>query len=322
MFAVLRFGCLLGLLLGVVVRPARAQPVPSPDENISYLVTFGAKGAPSWGDDDHCQTMFFLVPKLTTGAVYIRVFDPECGGAADECKGIWNTTTDFSVYGGAGAHSSADARGTSPRGSYRAGNLLMQESYAADAATDQHWASFGPFDPKQGELVPEFDGYVFKVVVEGKSGDDGNLYAFYLSSALNENVPIEGGNGFTYEYAFRLPTKPGAQVHLYPFIGQNVVSIKQSNFDADADGQLRLYSVARNGQPGQLSGDNQWSESKHLIDPREKGLSLDMAYTKKSAAPNDVVFYVTDQYDRALPFFAVPLGGKPRYHYTVNIRFK
>ncbi len=321
MVAVLRYVCLLAALL-VAGSTARAQAVPNPGENIPYLVTFGAQGVTSWGDDDHCQTMFFLVPKETAKAVYIRVFDPACGGALDERNGAWNTTTDFTVYGGAGAHSSPDARATSPRGNYRAGNLLMQEAYASEAETDQQWVSFGPFDPKQGELVPEFGGYVFKMIVEGKTGDDGNLYSFFLSTELNDNVPIEGGNGFTYEYAFRLPTRPGAQIHLYPFISRNVISIKQSNFDADDDGELRLYSIARNGQPGLLSGDNAWSESQHVIDPREKGLSIDMAYTKKSASPNDVVFYVTDQYDQALPFFAVPLGGKPKYHYTVNIRFK
>ena len=300
----------------------RAQAVPSPGENIPQLVTFGAQAEPSWGDDDHCQTMFFLVPKTTVDPVYIRVFDQECSGALDEKKGIWNTHTEFTVYGGTGAHSAPDARATSPTGNFRAGNLLMQENYDSGPETDQKWVTFGPFDPKQGELVTEFGGYVFKMVVMGQSGDDGNLYSFFLSRALEANEPIEGGNGFTYEYAFRLPAQPGAQIHLYPFIARNVVSIKQSNFDADTDGQLRLYSVARNGQTGQLSGDNAWATSQHVVDPREKGLSMDMTYTKKDASPNDVVFFVTDQYDKALPFFAVPLGGKPQYKYTVDIRFK
>ncbi len=301
---------------------ALAQAVPSPGEGIPYLVTFGAQGEPSWGDDDHVQTMFFLVPKTTTHPIYIRVFDPECSGALDEKKSAWNTSTEFTVYGGTGAYSTTDARAVSPKGEYKAGNLLMQESYSAEPKTDQQWVTFGPFDPKQGELVPEFGGYVFKMLVEGKTGDDGNLYSFFLSRALDSNIAVEGGNGFTYEYTFRLPSQAGAQIHLYPFIDNNVVSIKQSNFDADADGQLKLFSVARNGQAAVLSGDNTWRDSQHIIDPREKGLSLDMAYTKKGASPNDVVFFVTDQYDKALPFFAIPIGGKPKYKYRVNIRFK
>ncbi len=296
--------------------------MPNPGENISYLVTFGATGGTSWGDDDHSQTVFFLVPRATRAAVYIRVFDPECGGALDENKGPWDTVTDFSVYGGTGAHSQEDARATSPRPDYRAGNLLEQQVYAADSKTDGQWVTLGPFDPKQGELVEEFGGYVFKLIIEGKKGDDGNLYSLFLSRSETDNQPIEGGNGFTYEYTFRLPSQPGARIHLYPFINRNVVSIKQSNFDADNDGELRLYSVARNGQRARLSGDDAWTSSEHRIDPREKGLSLDMTYLKRSGSPNDVVFYVTDQYDKALPFFAIPLGGKPKYQYKVNIRFK
>ncbi len=298
-----------------------AQAVPNPAENIPHLVTFGAQGDAAWGDDDHCQTFFFLVPSGTKTPVYLRIYDADTGGQLDEKKGPWNTKIQYSIYGGAGAHSAADARAIDPKGNFRKGNLLASRTIGDDPALDGQWLTFGPFDPLTGELTPEFGGHVFKIIAQGLSGDDGNLYSYFLSTSATENKAVEGGNGFTYEYAFRLPAQPGARVDLYPFVGQNVVSIKQSNFDADADGQLKIFSVARNGQPATLSGDNTWTSSQHLIDPREKGLSLDLQYTKKGASPNDVVFYVTDQYDKALPFFAIPLGGKPRYKYTIDIRF-
>lgn len=300
----------------------RAQAVPSPVENVPHLVTFGAQGDAAWGDDDHCQVFFFLVPKQTRVPLYIRVFDPDTGGQLDEKKGAWNTTVTYTVYGGVGAHSEPDAQATNPRGNFRRGNQLASQAVSEDADLDGRWLSLGPLDPLQGELVPEFDGYVFKVIAQGTTGDDGNLYSYFLSTSAADNVPVEGGNAFTYEYAFRLPAVAGARVHLYPFVARNVVSVKQSNFDADSDGQLRVFSVARNGQPAPLSGDNTWASSELVVDPREKGLSLDLEYTKKGTYPNDVVFYVTDQYDKALPFFAIPLGGKPKYHYNVDIRFK
>jgi len=309
------------LMISTAFRVA-AQAVPNPGEGIPHLVTFGAQGDPAWGDDDHCQTFFFLVPKTTKSALYIRVFDPDTGGELDEKKGSWNTTVEFAVYGGPGAHSNPASQSTDPKGDFLSGNQLLTQTFGADAATDGQWVSLGPFDPHQGELVEEFGGYVLKVVALGRTGDDGNLYSYFLSTSDTENQPVEGGNGFTYEYTFRLPTKAGAQVHLYPFIARNVVSIKQSNFDGDADGELRLFSVARNGHPATLSADANWTSSQHVIDRREKGLSLDITYTKKGSYPNDVVFYVTDQYDKALPFFAIPLGGKPRYHYIFDVRFK
>lgn len=309
-------------MLALPSRQCRAQAVPNPEEGIPYLVTFGAAGDPAWGDDDHCQTFFFLVPKAATAPLYLRIFDPETGGKLDEKRGTWNTSTTFSVYGGSGAHSTPDAQATDPKGEFRAGNILEEKTFGQEAGTDGTWITLGPFDPHQGELVPEFGGYVFKVVAQGTAGDDGNLYAYFLSTSATENLAVEGGNGFTYEYSFRLPAEPGAQIHLYPFVARNVISIKQSNFDGDNDGELRLYSVARNGHPAALSGDNKWAASQHVVDKREKGLSMDIAYTKRGASPNDVVFFVTDQYDKALPFFAIPLGGKPRYKYSVDIRFK
>ena len=56
------------------------QPVPGKDENIPFLVTFGKEGKTSWGDADFYQVFFFSILKDYTKPVYIRVFDPDCGG--------------------------------------------------------------------------------------------------------------------------------------------------------------------------------------------------------------------------------------------------
>ncbi|RSK35385.1 hypothetical protein [Hymenobacter metallilatus] len=304
------------------VRAASGQAVPNPGENIAFLVTFGSQADKSWGDDDFTQTFFFLVPKENRQPVYIRVFDPDCGGQYDEAKFGWNTSTEFSLYGGAGAHSTPDARATEPKGQFRAGTLLKQAKFGADKAYDNKWFTFGPLNPLEGEFVKEFDGYVFKLVAQGKAGDDGNLYRYFMSTSPTQNVPVEGGNAFTYEYSFRLSPQKRAKTHLYPFVNDHVVSIKQSNFDIDGDVALKIFSVAKNGHPAKASGDNAWTSSTHLISDKEHGLSLDLQLTSLSKATNDLVFYVTDQYDVALPFFAVPLGGPPRYRYEVDVKIR
>lgn len=302
--------------------PALAQAVPNPGENIAYLVTFGAQADKSWGDDDFTQTFFFLIPKENRQPVYIRVFDPDCGGQHDEAKFAWNTTTEFSLYGGPGTHSGPDARLTEPRGAYRAGLLLHSKTFGPDKAFDNRWYTFGPLNPLEGEYVDEFKGYVFKVVAQGKKGDDGNLYRYFLSTSPTENVAVEGGNAFTYEYSFRLSPQRQAKTHLYPFVNDRVVSIKQSNFDLDGDVALKIFSVAKNGHAATVSADNVWSSSTHRIQEKEHGLSLDLQITSLTKATNDLVFFVTDQYDVALPFFAIPLGGPPRYQYDVEVKIR
>jgi hypothetical protein len=314
------WGLVIGLASG-----AAAQAVPNPVEKIENLVTFGNQAPTTSGDDDFTQTFFFLVPAAERRPIYIRVFDPDCGGQLDAKVGQFNTRTEFSLYGGPGTHSAKGA--TDPRPASPAappsGRLLKQQAFGEEPKYDGQYFNFGPLNPLEGELVDQFQGYVYKVVVRGLSGNDGNLYRFFLSSSPNLNVPIPGGNAFTYEYCFRIPAAPAGRavtVHLYPFANEHVVSIKQSNFDIDNSAKLTIFSVAKNGHLAAVSGDGQWTSSILPISPKEYGLSLDFRLVSKATTFNDVVFYVTDQYDTALPFFAVPLGGPPRYKYDIDMK--
>ena len=72
---------------------AKAQPVPGTDENIPYLMTFGGDAKTEWGDDNFLQVIFFSVPVDYTQPVYIRVFDPDCGGQIDELNGQKGTVS-------------------------------------------------------------------------------------------------------------------------------------------------------------------------------------------------------------------------------------
>jgi len=177
----------------------KAQPVPAGDENIPYLMTFGSDAETSWGDDDFSQTFFFLIPKDFNQPVYIRVYDPDVGGTIDELNGTFDTRTTFSVYGGRECYTDPDAKETSPTGNYKSGNLLASKSFGVQAAYDNNWYTFGPFNPSEGEFVDQWEGYVLKVIAEGVTGDDGNLYRYYLSTKEDQNVPVEGGNAFAYE---------------------------------------------------------------------------------------------------------------------------
>ena len=304
-------------------RAAQAQAVPNPGENIEYLITFGPRANPAWGDDDFTQTFFFLVPQGQRKPVYLRIFDPDCGGTLDSQKGAFDTHTTFSIYGGPGAHSGAGAR--DPRPAAKAGpptgRLLLEKTFGSDPQYDGKYYTFGPLNPLEGELVDEFKGYVFKVIARGASGNDGNVYRYFLSTSVAMDLPVAGGNAFTYEYCFRLPpTQHQATVHLYPFVNERVVSIKQSNYDLDDAARITVFSVAKNGQLAPASGDGQWTSSVLPITDKERGLSLDFRLTSTTKTPNDLVFYVTDQYDAALPFFAVPIGGPPRYRYDIDMK--
>jgi hypothetical protein len=295
---------------------AKAQSIPTEEENIPYLVTFGAQSETKWGDDDFCEIFFISIPTSQINPFYIRVYDPDCGGDLDEAKGEFDTKTTFSVYGGKPCFSHADAIRIDPVGNYKSGNLIATKTFNVNPKYDKNWYTFGPFNPTEGELDTRIGGYIFKLIAQGTSGDDGNLYKYFISTLPNENKEVEGSNAFTYEYTFRMHDNPNNISHIYPYIDDKVISIKITNFDWDNDGMIRIISVAKNGVVAKISGEGNWVSSEQPIVNEEKNSSLDIQFIKTKSTPiknNNVVIYVTNQYGQMLPFFVSPIGGIPKF---------
>jgi hypothetical protein len=308
------------ILLSVLVSGLKAQPVPAGDENIPYLMTFGPKAGTSWGDDDFSQTFFFLIPKGFSQPIYIRVFDPDVSGTTDELNGIFDTRMTYSVYGGKECYSNKDAKDTQPKGNYKSGNLLASKTFGNQPDYDNKWYTFGPFNPSEGEYVQQFDGNIFKVICDGITGDDGNLYRYYLSTKMDENKAVEGANAFAFEYSFRMYDNPAEVSHIYPYVDDRTISVKLSNFDWDSDGFIRTVSVARKGQLSKVSGEDNWLDDEFTIFDEEKNTSLDIQFIKRKNPPvknNNVVVNVRNQYGELLPFYVIPIGGVPKYKYSV-----
>jgi len=298
----------------------QGQPVPSPEENIPYLVTFGKKADLKWGDNDFSQVWFFVVPESFKGMVHIRVFDPDVGGMHDEQNGTWDTRMTYSVYGGKDAFTHPAAKEI-PKKNFKTGNLLMTRTFGVDPKYDNNWFTFGPFDPAQGELYAPYGGYVFKMVCEGVDGDDGNMYRYFMSTSATANVPIEGGYAFAYEYKFRMHDNPNEVSHIYPHIDQQTTAIKTRNFDWDNDGQIRVVSEVRREQQVKVSGDMVWAETEFTVYEDEKGKSLDFQFIKSKnpvIRNNNVVITVQNQYGDYLQFHPAPIGGVPKYKYGIE----
>jgi hypothetical protein len=302
-----------------------AQAVPAAEENIPFIVTFGNKSTTDFGDDDFAQIFFFVIPKTQLKPIYIRVFDPEIGGEHDEMNGVTDTKTTFSIYGGKGCITDKEARSTSPTGNFKSGTMLKIKTFDQDSKYDNDWYTFGPFNPNEGELEEKYGGFVFKVIAQGISGNDGNLYRYFMSSSPDDNRAVEGGNAFTFEYCFRMHENSSQISHIYPYIDEDVISIKQSNFDWDNDGKIKIVSVAKKGTYAFASDDNKWASSSHQIAEAEKGKSLDIQFIKKSGSVsqnNNVVFYITNQYGEMMPSFTIPIGGVPIYKLKIKAKPK
>src|SRR5688572_7837882 len=112
---------LICFAISVLVVRVYGQAIPSSDENIPYLVTFGKNAEKIWGDDDFIQVFFFSVPEGQKDPIYIRVYDADVGNGVDELKGVFNTKTKYTIYGGTGTHSNAEAQKPTPTGQFKTG---------------------------------------------------------------------------------------------------------------------------------------------------------------------------------------------------------
>ena len=313
---------LLALLTFLVWSGTHAQISPSTSENVDYLITFGKECKKSWGDDDFSQVHFFVIPEKETAPVYIRIYDPDTGGELDTKNNNFNTRCSYRLFGGKGTHSTKAARAIDPVAGYDSGKLIKTKTFGADPEYDKKWFVFGPLNPSEGEYSEEFEGYIFKIICNGISGDDGNAYRYSMSYEKNANIPVENGNIFTYELSFRFKQKAKATAHIYPFMADGIIAFKQFNFDADSDLNIRITSIARKLVPSKVSGNATWATSSYKVLAKEKNTTVDIQMIKKSNSVNDMVIYVLNQYDEAMPLYSVPIGGKPKYHYKLKVNYK
>jgi hypothetical protein len=101
-----KFSILAAMLAGAVVSsPAKTQPAAEPTPPL--YITFGVGAHQQEGDPDNRQAFYFSVPAGSTKPLFVRLFDPDSGGAYDQIttRGA-DTTTRFTVFGGKGADAS------------------------------------------------------------------------------------------------------------------------------------------------------------------------------------------------------------------------
>lgn len=311
---------LLLFLIFTSVNLSYGQAVPSSEENIPYIVTFGKDSDTSWGDDDFTQIFYFKIEKNYDKPFYLRIFDPGCNGEIDEAKGEFSSVFKFSVYGGdkclddsrTNKGSKDNRKVQDSEKNANVGDLLASKIFTPKKEYDNDWYTFGPFNPSDGKLSERHDGYIIKLVCQGIKGDDGNLYKYFMSTSAEENIALEGGNAFTFEYSFRLHAKSSERSHLYPYIDSLVEYVQQINFDWDNDGRIQITSLLEYGRAMETSGDDEEVSSDYTIRDGERDSTLDIQLVKsftKLIDNNNVVFKIVDQYGEAMPFYANPLGA-------------
>ena len=300
----------------------QALDCTSPDTTLEsgYLGTYGAEPgfAPAQGDDDQLQVIFFETPEGTTQPLYVRVFDPDCGGQLDEQNGlVWDSTFNFTLYGAGGAYTDPDARHSHPTTGALSGLLLDSLTIGQDETVDGRWFTFGPFNAADGEQVGS--SRVFKLVVKGDppltpelSAADLNLYHVALSTSNAQNTPPQGARIWAYSWTYLIPAgQARTPPPLYPYIGPNTDLLVQLNWDYDRHDQnagIQITTPARAFQLGfdHVSEDNNLQSSSQLVQDTEHSTTWAVRVWADPGqlADNLVTFWATDAHGQVLPLFA------------------
>ena len=268
---------------------AQAQETP-------LTVTYGPAAGTEEGDPDYREVLFLSVPEGGQERIYLRVFDPDTGGDHDLVYGAEDDTeVRYTLFGGEGAYTALTAAGARPE-PLAAGQSLGERLVGANPALDSRWQTLFAVAPEEGEAV---DGRrVFRLQVEGASGNDANLYAATLSLRERRNLAPDG-----LEIAGLAPTVRVPDIrHLTELrfvVPGDAERLTVRNFDA-ANAAIEL-TTAFETVPIAASDQDEWRETEVPIRPDQRGRPAALVLAGGEEIPNDVTFEVLDQAGRVVP---------------------
>ncbi len=285
------------------------------------MTVYGRNSKTLEGDHDFRQVIFFSVPASHTERLYLRVFDPDAGGTLDTVFGSsWpiegDTKTRFAVFGGDGAFvANVSVTGSPLATELSAGTILVEETFDLDETADGQWRTIALLDPAMGDLV---DGArVFRLLVEGIAGNDGNLFSVAMSSEVGRNQTIEGTRIFSFLPTVRVPNENDVIELSFP-IPAGAKILRVNNFDASF-GRAVFTSRFRSVELA-TSGQNEWNASEFALRVDEQGTVAALVFSGGREMPNDLTFHVSTSAGALLPVNLPPKLLKPNKRPTLSHR--
>jgi len=286
----------------------------------AYLITYGNDAGTVEGDDDFFQTVFIRVPDHISDPVYVRIFDPDCGGEVDaRYRREFNTRTSFKIFGGKGAYSVPEIQIPTPsKADLYAGVLLSEEEFGENPLLDNKWYTFARIKSEEGEKVGQYR--FFKVVIEGRQGDDGNSFLITVSGDENSNTALEEVEIFTFSPTIRLP-RLGVFSEMRFFVPEDVREIVVHNFDLSG-AKIGVDTAFRSNLKVSSSGQNEWKKGVVHLKEIEVGRMCALRFAGGREMPNDGTFYVTDKHGTLLPMMVSIYLHEPNARPTPEIDLK
>ncbi len=267
----------------------------------AYLITYSPSAGIAEGDDDFIQIIYFKVPVTYTDSLYVRILDADVGGSRDaRYGGVWDSETRFQLFGGNGTSSISPIKSATPSLSERSsGVILAEETFAVNPFRDNRWYSFASVSPVSGESI---SGYrVFKIVVEGLSGNDGNVFDIAVSRSPQRNITPNGLIMYTHSPTIRLP-QSGVHGEIRFDFPENTKEVVINNFDC-AGATIALETAFRSNLTVESSGQGKWAVGNVGLLPLEVDRPCAITFEGGKEIPNDATFFITDEDSNSIPLY-------------------
>lgn len=257
--------------------------------DVPLLITYGPEAGTREGDPTYSQVIYLELPEDLKERVYVRVFDPDSGGEHDLVYGQENTSTRFALYGGEGVLVLPDDAGQSvSEGELNTGVLLSEKRYGQSDQFDNSWVNVGLLKADQGEK--QGGRRLFRLLVTGEAGNDGNLYDVAMSLRDQRQLDVPGARIFTYSPTVRVPNRQSL-TELRFGLPEDAQTLSVHNFDA-AHGKLQFTSAFRSIDL-KPSGQDQWRVGTVDLLPEERGELVAITLKGGGEIPNDATFFVS-----------------------------
>lgn len=276
--------------------PEAARELPTAEADGTGFYVVGARPEEGIGLDRPIQIAFFRFKADQTAPVTISVFDPDTSGDNDLADSE-PTTTQFSVYGGNGAYTDANARLVFPDPDQK-GTLLAAKAFSNE--NEAKWFSFRPFRASDGEIIGDWS--YFKVVARVVRGSGRNWFRLAGS-------PQAGGEGFCFNAALCVPGKISTEMYLgVPEVEEKVIGVTSPM----APDEARMYfkTPERSVRLTQPS-DGGWSRYDIALLAKEKGRRSAYRIEKISDRASHLVFTFTGKDGHPLKLFSAQEPVRP-----------
>ncbi len=252
------------------------------------FVTYGADANPNEGDYDFNQAFFIKVDKSFDDSLIVSLYDVDCSGKNDVAfNKEFNSKFKFSLYGGLGAFTSRlDSNLDS-----RKGELIKEFTVSNESNYDDIWIRFAILNKKQGEFVN--GSYYFKLLVEGISGDDANVFNVRITNKNQKGIKI-------INYKPTIHLLPKMKPVQLKFNSRKNSSITVKNYDADGT-RVYLQTPYRSKIKLKSSRNGNWKSDLIKLKKIEEDEICAVLFGPGGRRTNDAVFIILDDNENEIP---------------------